>query len=259
MCLILFALQQHPDYPLIVAANRDEFFQRPTAMADYWQDHCSILAGRDLQAGGTWLGVNRTGQFAAVTNVRNGQEPQDRPGSRGELVSQNLIHPTAKALHMAQQNQDHYNGFNLLSGTPEQLHYFSNRTQQAPRRLRPGFYGLSNAQLDTSWPKVDSAKLELECIVTSANRTSKDQSASDQLQSQLLEMMANAQQAPANQLPQTGIGEEWEALLSSRFIVSESYGTRATTIVLFHHSGRIDFLEQSFDHQQALERRSYTL
>ncbi|MGH1370467.1 MAG: NRDE family protein [Cellvibrionaceae bacterium] len=252
MCLILFALQQHPEYPLIVAANRDEFFERPTASADYWHDQPSVLAGRDLQAGGTWLGVNRAGQFAAVTNVRNGQEPQDRPGSRGELVSQNLIHPTTQALQMAQQNRDHYNGFNLISGNAEQLHYFSNRTQQAPRQLSSGIYGLSNAQLDTSWPKVDSAKIELEAITQSVTST-------DQLQTQLLEMMANQQQAPADQLPQTGIGDEWEALLSSRFILTDSYGTRATTIVLFHRSGRIDFLEQSFDHQQMLERRRYTL
>ncbi len=252
MCLILFALQRHPDYPLIVAANRDEFFQRPTAAADYWQDQPDILAGRDLQAGGTWLGVNRAGQFAAVTNVRNGHEPQDRPGSRGELVSQHLSKSTQHALQIAQENQTHYNGFNLISGNAEKLHYFSNRTQEDPRALEPGIYGLSNAQLDTSWPKVDSAKTELDIILSSAQST-------EQLQTRLLNMMANDQQAPADQLPQTGIGEEWEALLSSRFIVSESYGTRATTVVLFHRSGRIDFLEQGFDHQQALEQRSFTL
>lgn len=252
MCLILFAFKRHPEYPLIVAANRDEFFQRPTAAAEYWQDQPDILAGRDLQAGGTWLGVNRAGQFAAVTNVRDGHEPQDRPGSRGELVSQNLSRPTQHALQTAQQNQEHYNGFNLISGNADQLHYFSNRTQKAPQKLNSGIYGLSNAELDTSWPKVDSAKTELNTIIKSAKSAT-------QLQVQLLDMMANDQQAPVEQLPQTGIGEEWETLLSSRFILSENYGTRATTIVLFHQSGRINFLEQGFDNQQTLERRSFTL
>ena len=253
MCLILFALQAHPDYPLIVAANRDEFFQRPTAAAEFWHDQPEILGGRDLQAGGTWLGVNRAGVFSAVTNVRNAQEAQDRPGSRGELVTHSLNTAPHQALAKMRQNQDHYNGFNLLCGTPQQLHYFSNRNDDLPRRLEPGVYGLSNAELDTSWPKVDSAKNDLRAIV------SREAHSSESLQTALLEMMADDQQAPAEQLPETGIGEEWEALLSSRFILSESYGTRATTIVLYHRSGRIEFLEQGFDHQQALERRNFTL
>jgi uncharacterized protein with NRDE domain len=253
MCLILFALQAHADYPLIVAANRDEFFQRPTAAAEFWHDQPGILAGRDLQAGGTWLGVNRAGVFSAVTNVRNALEPQDRPGSRGELVTQSLSTASDQALQQMQHTQDRYNGFNLLCGTPEQLHYFSNRNDDLARRLEPGVYGLSNAELDTSWPKVDSAKHDLNTIIETQGHSS------ESLQTALLEMMADDQQAPVEQLPETGIGEEWEALLSSRFILSESYGTRATTVVLYHRSGRIDFLEQGFDHRQALERRAFTL
>tara|TARA_B100000446_G_scaffold83698_1_gene78989 strand:- start:448 stop:1212 length:765 start_codon:yes stop_codon:yes gene_type:complete len=252
MCLIVFALQQHPDYPLIVAANRDEFFQRPTAAADFWQDQPDILAGRDLQAGGSWLGINRQGQFAAVTNVRNGAEPQDRPGSRGELVTHGLTLPQDEALDTIEQRKDHYNGFNFLCGNAEQLHYASNRGDEFQRPLDAGVYGLSNAALNTSWPKVDSARHEMAQII--------DQYAKPKdLQHALMAMMANEQQAPRNQLPQTGIGEEWEALLSSRFILSENYGTRATSIVLFHRSGRIDFLEQGFDHQQPLERRAFSV
>ncbi len=252
MCLIVFALQQHPDYPLIIAANRDEFFQRPTAAAEFWRDQPHILAGRDLQAGGSWLGVNRHGQFAAVTNVRNGAEPQDRPGSRGELVTQALTQPHEQALEQIRHRQDHYNGFNFLCGNARQLHYASNRSDEFQRLLPAGIYGLSNAALNTSWPKVDSSRRELASIIDQYHQP-KD------LQGALANMMANAEQAPAEQLPQTGIGEEWESLLSSRFIVSENYGTRATTIVLFHRTGQIDFLEQGFDHQQQLERRTFTL
>lgn len=253
MCLILFALQAHPDYPLIVAANRDEFFERPSSAAQFWQDQPEILAGRDLQAGGTWLGVNRSGVFSAVTNVRNGHEPQDRPGSRGELVTQSLSLEPEHALEKARGNQDHYNGFNLLCGTPEQLHYFSNRKDAPAQLLKPGIYGLSNALLDSSWPKVDSAKHDLQSILNTQAHSPIS------LQMALLDMMANDQQAIAEELPDTGIDQPLEQLLSSRFIATEHYGTRATTVVLYHRNGQIDFLEQGFDHQAKLERRQFSL
>ena len=262
MCLILFSLQSHPDYPLIVAANRDEFFQRPTAAAEFWQDQSDLLAGRDLQAGGTWLGVNKNGRFAAVTNVRKGGEPQDKPGSRGALVTQALLQDSATALTEIRNNQDHYNGFNLLCGTPESLFYLSNsdhyqgefslQKNAQPQPLEAGIYGLSNAALNTSWPKVDSAKAEMQRLIE------EHASNPETLQTALMEMMANDQRAADDQLPNTGIGQEWESLLSSRFIVSPEYGTRATTIVLFHRNGLVDFVEQGFDHQQPLERRNFS-
>lgn len=255
MCLILFALNRHRDYPLIVAANRDEFFQRPTLSAQFWQEAPQLLAGRDQQAGGTWLGVNHHGQFSAVTNVRNGRETQDRPASRGELVTRCLVNngkTQATLSHIASQKEN-YNGFNLLAGGPNELWYYSNRTQSAPEILASGVYGLSNAQLDTPWPKVASAKSELHALLD------KDWQALDERQADLLALLANNQQAPADQLPDTGIAPEFEALLSSRFIASPDYGTRASTVVLFHRSGKIHFTEQAFDHQTSLGVREFVI
>ncbi|NHO66596.1 NRDE family protein [Aestuariicella hydrocarbonica] len=258
MCLILFALRAHPDYPLIVAANRDEYFQRPTLAADYWPDQADLLAGRDLQAGGTWLGVNQQGQFAAVTNVRNGLDTQVRPGSRGELVANCLTHPdTLGQLRKIAAKHAHYNGFNLLAGTPERLFYSSNRNHSvtagppaATTELPGGVHGLSNGGLNSRWPKVDSGKALL------ADLLARDWSRLDERKVDLLALLADDTQAPTEQLPDTGISPDKEAILSSRFIACPAgdphrhpmpdYGTRASTLVLFHRSGHIHFVERSF-------------
>lgn len=265
MCLILLALRAHPDYPLIVAANRDEYFDRPTRAAGFWPEQPQLLAGRDLQAGGSWLGINRRGQFAAVTNVRNGHDTHLRPRSRGELVTECLLSeapltPEAPALQQIAAHHQEYNGFNLLAGNPQCLVYASNRAQDLPaapatfdpahasRELASGIYGLSNGGLDTPWPKVVSGKALLADILQ------RDWQQLEARQQDLLALLADDTQAPAPQLPDTGVGPEREAILSSRFIACHSdpasplpdYGTRASTLVLFHRSGRIHFLEQSF-------------
>ena len=158
MCLILAALGAHPDYALVVAANRDEFYDRPTARADFWADHSGILGGRDLRAGGTWLAIDRGGRIAAVTNYRQGEREAAAPRSRGHLVSDYLSSEIDGATHIArvEREADRYNGFNLLAGDARELHWFSNR-EGRPRRLGAGIYGLSNHLLDTPWPKVTAA------------------------------------------------------------------------------------------------------
>lgn len=265
MCLILLALRAHPDYPLVVAANRDEYFARPTRLAEFWPESPQLLAGRDLQAGGSWLGINRRGRFAAVTNVRNGHDTETRPRSRGELVTSCLLSdaeltPDNPVLQQIAAHHHDYNGFNLLTGTPERLLYASNRAQDlldaparfnpthAVRELQPGIYGLSNGGLDTPWPKVESGKALLGEILQ------RDWRQLEQRQQDLLMLLADDTQAPAAELPDTGVGAEREAILSARFIACPQdpaspladYGTRASTLVLYHRSGRIHFLEHSF-------------
>lgn len=238
MCLILLALDSHPDYSLIVAANRDEFYERPTAPATFWPDAPSVLAGRDLLAGGTWLGIDRRGRFAAVTNFRQGQRESAAPRSRGHLVRDFLAAATDPEdyLHRVDSDAAQYNGFNLLVGDPRRLCYFSNR-EGAPRVLPPGVYGLSNHLLDTAWPKVVSGKSGLLALVRKGEA---------ELAEALLELLADRGPPPDNLLPATGIGGEWKRLLSAAFIASVEYGTRSSTVVLIGREGNATFVEQGF-------------
>ncbi|NIB42804.1 NRDE family protein [Pseudomaricurvus alkylphenolicus] len=253
MCLILFALHSHPDFPLIVAANRDEFFQRPTDCAQPWGEAGGILAGRDRQAGGTWMGISDTGRFAAVTNVRDGRVQLDRPRSRGELpvgyLRDSTLSPSAY-FDALSEVADQYNGFNLLVGGPDELHYLGNHPDQQ-QQLEAGVYGLSNASLDSPWPKVMNGKAELTDILK------RDWTDLKQRQEDLFGLLANRERAPDNQLPDTGINREWESLLSPRFIHSQDYGTRASTLVLYHRSGEIEFVERNFDREGEQETRRF--
>jgi uncharacterized protein with NRDE domain len=236
MCLILLALDAHPDYSLIVAANRDEFYDRPTARATFWTDAPWVLAGRDLKAGGTWLGVDRRGRFAAVTNYRQGHREQ-APRSRGHLVSDYLTGPTDGRAHIAGVERDAalYNGFNLIAGDPGALFYFSNREGDA-RELGPGVYGLSNHLLDSPWPKVTAGKSALTDLLAGGGK----------LTPSLFQLLSDRSQATDERLPQTGVTPEWERLLSSAFIASEGYGTRSSTVVLVGRDGVVRFEERSF-------------
>jgi len=239
MCLILLALDVHPQYELIVAANRDEFYDRPSAVAGFWADAPWILGGRDLKAGGTWLGVDRRGRFAAVTNYRQGEREPATPRSRGYLVSDYLISGIEPRDHIERVRRDAalYNGFNLLAGYARELHYFSNR-EGRPRRLGPGVYGLSNHLLDTAWPKVTSSKDALGAQLTADP---------GELIPGLFALLSDRRQSPDHLLPRTGVSEEWERLLSSAFIVSKEYGTRSSTVVLAGRNGRVAFIERSFE------------
>jgi uncharacterized protein with NRDE domain len=238
MCLVLIALDSHPDYSLIVAANRDEFYDRPTAPAGFWADAPSVLAGRDLKAGGTWLGVDRRGRLAAVTNYRQGQRESDTPKSRGHLVSDFLTRDIGTLEHMerARSEAGLYNGFNLIASDAAGLFYYSNREGRV-RPLAPGVYGLSNHLLDTPWPKVAATKTAFGALVSAG--------ASDPA-ADLFALLSNRERASDDQLPSTGVGREWERLLSSAFIASDDYGTRSSTVVLVGRDGGIVFVERSF-------------
>lgn len=233
MCLILVAWQVHPDHPLVVAANRDEFFARPTAVAGRWQDAPQVIAGRDLEAGGTWLGISDGGRFAAVTNVR---EPGRPAGSlsRGKLTADFLTGRDSPADYAAAIDGAAYAGFNLLLGDGRELWYASNRID-APRRLSPGIYGVSNHLLDTPWPKLAAAK-----------RRFADALAGLPEEAAFFSLLADDEIVPDEHLPATGVSLEWERMLSAVFVRSPAYGTRASTLLRFDASGRGRLRERSF-------------
>jgi uncharacterized protein with NRDE domain len=238
MCLVLLALDSHPQYSLVVAANRDEFYDRPTAPAEFWSDAPSVLGGRDLKAGGTWLGIDRMGRLAAVTNYRQGERESPAPRSRGHLVSDFLM-GDADALEYIERVRSEaelYNGFNLIAGDPWGLFYFSNRERRV-RSLAPGLYGLSNHLLDTPWPKVASAKSALGALLNHG---------ASELTEDLFALLSDRSQPADGVLPATGVSPEWERLLSSAFIASDGYGTRSSTVVLVGRSGDMVFVERSF-------------
>jgi uncharacterized protein with NRDE domain len=238
MCLILTALDSYPRYSLIVAANRDEFYERPTAAAAFWEDAPSVLGGRDLKAGGTWLGMDRRGRWAAVTNYRQGQREADALRSRGHLVSEYVTTAVAPGdyIECVRRDAGLYNGFNLIVGGGGELFYFSNREGHA-RALGPGVYGLSNHLLDSPWPKVTSGKSAFSALLADRD---------GDLVPKLLALLSDERQAPDDLLPRTGVGPEWERLLSSAFIASKDYGTRSSTVVLVGRGGRVVFVERSF-------------
>jgi uncharacterized protein with NRDE domain len=237
VCLLLFALDRHPVYKLVLAANRDEFHARPTAPACFGEDAPELVAGRDLQAGGTWLGLTLTGRVAAVTNFR-GPGPRPRAArSRGLLVRDFLLGSEAPEAfaRRAQRKGESYEGFSLVVGHQEELWVCSNRGGE-PLRLGPGIYGLSNHLIDTPWPKVREGKQRLRSILERGG----DPTAG------LLELMADRNIPPDPVLPDTGIGLERERLLAPIFVQAPGYGTRSTTVLLVSRDGRASFVEHTF-------------
>ena len=235
MCLIAFAWNAHPDYPLIVAANRDEFHDRPTEAADWWQDQPGILAGRDLQAGGTWLAVSRAGRFATVTNYREQSFTRIEHTSRGRLPIHFATDEKVPQTYVDTIDGDDYAGFNLLVADFENMSYASNRGD-AEHLLGKGVYGLSNAALDTPWAKVERSKARLGSLID------RDAISEDALFSILYDRTTSSEDVNAAHL-----AEEQARAITAPFIVSETYGTRSSTLVLRHVSGRTDFHEKRFD------------
>ncbi len=238
MCLIFISLNDHPTYKLIVAANRDEFYNRKTAAADYWKDHPNIIGGRDLEANGTWLGVTTTGRISLLTNYRDPKNINPKAPSRGHLVSDYLEteEPAMQYMKKVQQVGSQYNGFNLLAGTLDELFYFSNY-KPGLEQLTPGLHGLSNHLMDTSWPKVRKGKERMKAILSEENIATET----------LFEFLFDDQRAPDADLPDTGIGLERERALSSMFIKSPGYGSRCSTVILAERSGHVTFAERVFD------------
>ncbi|MBD0370277.1 MAG: NRDE family protein [Pyrinomonadaceae bacterium] len=238
MCIILLAHEAHPEYTLVLAANRDEFYGRPTREAHFWKDAPDTLAGRDLERGGTWLGVTRTGRIAAVTNYREPGARIENAPSRGLLVSDFLAADEGAYEYLArlQPRASLYNGFNLIVGDGCELCYFSNRGGE-PQTIRSGVHGLSNHLLDTPWPKVERGREALEKVLES-----------DALSIEaIFKVLADDARAQDEALPETGVGLELERMLSPLFIESQVYGTRSSTVILFNRQGEVIFIERTFN------------
>ncbi|MFZ1827849.1 MAG: NRDE family protein [Candidatus Competibacteraceae bacterium] len=235
MCLILMAYRYYPGYELLVAANRDEFHDRPTAPLAFWDDAPQVLAGRDLQAGGAWMGVTRTGRFAAITNYRDPRRVMAGAPSRGHLISGYLQgeQSACAALEQLPAVADRYNSFNLLLGDETGLYYYSNRAGQ-PRALPPGLYGLSNHLLDTPWPKLRRGLTMLQNLL---------ERSPDPVSDELLKILTDRAMAPDAELPKTGVPLDWERWLSAIFIDVPGYGTRSSTVLRIGNSGNVCMAE----------------
>lgn len=234
MCLILIAWQAHRDFTLVLAANRDEDYCRPSLSLAPWSDSPDILGGRDLEAGGSWLACHRDGRFAAVTNVRQGVA-EKALRSRGDLVGNYLKSDLQPNEFIGLIKTDEYAGFNLLLGSRHELQYLTNRDPHPALSLAPGIYGLSNHRLDTPWPKLLKAREDFFLAL-------------EQLPAReaFFSLLADTEQATDADLPATGIPLERERMLSSIFVTSETYGTRASTLMLADRMGTIHLEERSF-------------
>ena len=238
MCLILLSYKQHPVYPLVFAANRDEFYDRPSAPASFWEDRPDLLAGRDLREGGTWLGITRGGRMAALTNYSDPASVKLQAPSRGWLVKDYLYGREGADIYLKKlgKHADQYNGFSVILGDPFHLYYFSNRNGTI--ELTPGLYGLSNALLNTPWPKVERGKQRLGALLSQTD---------DPPPEDLFSILEDQARPEDGQLPDTGIGLEWERILSPLFIESPAYGTRCSTVLLIDRQGVVTFVERVFN------------
>ena len=253
MCILFFAINQHPKYPVIICANRDEFHARPTQSMHWWPKNDSleadVLAGKDLQAGGTWLGLNKQGRFSALTNFRLPHLFDKNKQSRGELVLQALARNDNEVIEQLTQSADIYNGFNLVFGQLDSLMCFDNVSQKV-QLLNSGFHSLCNGALDDIWPKMALGQTNL------ANEI-KDHSLNIE---KLFKLMKSDQKAQDEHLPQTGVPLSWEQLLSSIFIVSPEYGTRTTNIITLDDEGKICIYDQSHDEQgECVQKQTFSI
>ena len=237
MCLLLFGVEESASFPVILAANRDEFYHRPTAAMDFWPENPSILAGKDLECGGTWFGINTKGRFAALTNYRDLTKTRQGTPSRGNIIinflesNQNIL----DALGTLKNTAACYNGFNLLAGEAHNLYTFSNQDQRLTQ-ISQGVHGLSNHLLNTPWPKVRAGKKALSGAIDA-----------DTLGPETLFELLTESSTPADaQLPNTGVGLEWERLLSPVFIKSPTYGTRSSIAMGITSQGKIQVTERTY-------------
>ncbi len=239
MCLIFIAINQHPDHPLIIAGNRDEFYRRPTEKLSFWQDQPDILAGRDIAAGGTWLGVTRTGRIAAITNYRDPARINDNAPSRGLLVLDFLAADTTPEQFVL-ENEDRMtrcNGFNLVFGDLSALYYYSNRGNALIYRIPPGLHAVSNHLLNTAWPKVEKGKAALAGLLAEPGDVNNEA---------LFSVLQDTERAPDKLLPDTGVGLDWERSLSPMFIITDVYGTRSTSLITVDNQNSVTFMERTY-------------
>lgn len=239
MCLIAFSFNNHPKYKLVLAANRDEFYKRPTRNAQFWdeEDFPNILAGKDLEGNGTWMGVHKDGRWAALTNFRDPSSIKKDAPSRGELVI-DYLSEERNATDYIREIRDKataYNGFNLLLGGESGVYHFSNQNYTI-QEISPGIHGVSNALLDTPWPKLEQAKSGLNNAINKTSFRAEE----------LFQLLLNDKKADDQNLPKTGIPYKWEKAVSSIFIATDNYGTRCSTILLIDHKNNIEFVERSY-------------
>ncbi|TVP97783.1 MAG: NRDE family protein [Balneolaceae bacterium] len=237
MCLIVFAYNVLPGHPFILAGNRDEFYIRPTKPAHRWKTDPILIAGKDLIAGGTWMGISETGRFAALTNYRAINEIKENAPSRGAIVKDFLLSekPVERFLENLLRDAGKYNGFNLLAGTLSDLYYLTNKREEIVK-LKPGYYSISNAYLETSWPKTDKALTRFKSVLEQDGLNETD----------LFELLLDREQYPPELLPKTGLPEELEKAVSSIFIQTENYGTRCSTIVSTDSHSKISLVERIY-------------
>jgi uncharacterized protein with NRDE domain len=249
MCLITFHYNEHPNYPLIVVTNRDEFYERPTAQAHFWEDNPAILAGRDLSRLGTWLGITKTGRFAALTNYREPGEESINKKSRGDIIRNFLTADgtTAEFMEMLEKTKDQYAGFNLIAGRLGELVYFSNR-QDGISQIPAGTHGLSNHLLNTPWPKVVKGKTRLRKYVLQQEELETDS---------LFKVLSDETPAPDEELPNTGVELELERQLSSQFIKLPHYGTRSSTVLLIDSHQSVTFVERTYVKGSQIDERKF--
>ncbi|MGM0417776.1 MAG: NRDE family protein [Thermodesulfobacteriota bacterium] len=250
MCLIIFSFKQNKEFPLIIAANRDEFYERETKTLDLWNKNSDIIAGKDLKSGGTWMGINKkTKQFAAITNYRDPSNFKQDAKSRGIIVSSFLENEIAPDdfIKKLQSKKDEYNGFNLIAGNKDEIYYYSNISNR-PEKLEPGIHGLSNHLLNTDWPKVEKSKKELEKTFKSEN-----------IIEDSIKVLLNDKTFPDNELPETGMGLEWERLLSPVFVKSEIYGTRASSVLIFDKNNKVNFRENAWLEESITKKTEFML
>lgn len=243
MCLIVLGRNIHPKYELILVANRDEFYARPTQVAHYWNGQSKLLAGKDLEAGGTWIGINRYGNLAAVTNYRDPINHQKNKESRGEIPVNFLEMDTTPADYIKQlkSNATKYNGFNLLALSKETLIHYNNQKDEE-NVIDDGIHAISNATLDTPWPKVTRAKEMFMSIIEG-----------DFTHDELISMMGDTQTADPEDLPETGISKDLERAVSAMCIRTEKYGTCSTTAITISKTGGIEFTEKSYPVGERIE------
>jgi uncharacterized protein with NRDE domain len=238
MCLLLIAKKVHPDYKLVICANRDEFYERPSMPANFWNDHPKVLAGKDLKAGGTWLGINREGKLAAITNFRGGLKERNNAPTRGMLTADYLISNQNPVDYLKQiiQKANDYNGFNLVVGGVDNLYYLSNR-EGTIRKLENEIYGLSDGVLDSNWPKVLESKAKFEEVIKKKFISTED----------LFDILSDRSTAEDQLLPNTGIDMIIEKTLSAVFIKTEKYGTRCSTVITVDRNNKTLFIERTFN------------
>lgn len=243
MCIILFSFNEHPDYALILAANRDEFFDRPAKPLEFWEDEPSVLAGKDLVEGGTWLGVTRSIRFAAITNFRDPYELKNDAPTRGNLVRNFLCSQVSPEDYIKQiQDTGHkYHGFSLLVGEIDKVWYYSNHSSTIVN-VPKGFHGLSNHLLNTPWPKITTGKAKLKPIFSQPKI---DIEATFQV-------LGDRSNPTPEHLPDTGVGPEWERILAPLFIHSAFYGTRCSSLLTIKRTGEVMFIERSFTSEKKM-------